>query len=88
LFVDAVVPVPEPRKLSVAQEAPAELPEREAAALAGVGLEPAAADVVATRSGVGIQDLLPALAMLELKGYVTRDAGGAFVRNAVEGRAR
>lgn len=24
----------------------------------------------------------------ELKGYVTRDADGAFVRNAVEGRAR
>ncbi len=54
----------------------------------GVGFEPSAADVVAMRGGVGMQDLLPALAMLELKGYVMRDAGDAFVRNAVEGGAR
>jgi DNA processing protein len=37
-------------------------------------------DVVARRSGVEMRELLSALALLELKGYVTRDAGGAFVR--------
>ena len=45
-------------------------------------------DVVAGRSGVEMRDLLPALAMLELKGYVTRDVGGAFVRNPAGGKAR
>ncbi len=62
-FLDTVVPDPEPRKLPIAQEPSTELPEREAAALAGVGFEPAAADVVAVRSGVEMQDLLPALAL-------------------------
>ncbi len=88
LFVDALVPEPVPRRLSVAQETPVELPEKEAAVFAGVGFEPAGADVVARRSGVEMRDLLPALAMLELKGYVTRDSGGAFVRNAAGGGAR
>jgi DNA processing protein len=37
-------------------------------------------DVIAGRSGIGMRELLCALALLELKGYVTRDAGGAFVR--------
>ena len=63
---------------------PAGLPEKEAAALAGVGFEPTGVDVVAQRvagSGVAMHELLSALALLELKGYVTRDAGGAFVRN-------
>ncbi len=81
LFVDALVPEPGPRRLPVAGETPVELPEKEAAVFAGVGFEPAGADVVARRSGVEMRDLLPALAMLELKGYVMRDAGGAFVRN-------
>ncbi len=44
--------------------------------------------MVAGRSGVEMRDLLPALAMLELKGYVTRDVGGAFVRNPAGGKAR
>jgi DNA processing protein len=60
---------------------PAELPETEASALCGVGFEPTAVDVVAARSGVELHELLPALALLELKGYVRRDAGGAFLRS-------
>jgi hypothetical protein len=47
-------------------------------------------DVVARRvadsaGGVEMRELLSALALLELKGYVTRDAGGAFVRNPIGG---
>jgi predicted Rossmann fold nucleotide-binding protein DprA/Smf involved in DNA uptake len=45
-----------------------------------VGFEPTAVDVVAARSGVEMSKLLPALALLELKGYVRRDPGGAFLR--------
>jgi DNA processing protein len=59
---------------------PAGLPETEAAVLSSVGFEPTEVDVVAGRSGVGMRELLPALTLLELKGYVTRDSGGAFVR--------
>ena len=59
---------------------PAELPESEAAVLSGVGFEPTEVDAVAGRSGIEMRDLLPALALLELKGYVSRNAGGAFVR--------
>jgi DNA processing protein len=82
-FVDAIAPKPAPQKPSVAgiETTPAELPEKEAAALAGVGFEPTEVDVISGRSGVGMRELLPALALLELKGYVTRDASGAFVRN-------
>jgi DNA processing protein len=81
-FVEAVAPELAPQKLPVAgaEPVPAELPENEAAALAGVGFEPTGVDVVARRSGVEMRELLSALALLELKGYVTRDAGGAFVR--------
>jgi DNA processing protein len=61
---------------------PAELPETEAAVLSGVGFEPTEVDAVAGRSGVEMRELLPALALLELKGYVTRNLGGAFVRRA------
>jgi DNA processing protein len=59
------------------------LPETEAAALSGVGLEPRGVDAVARRSGIVMSELLPALALLELKGFVHRDAVGAYVRRAV-----
>jgi DNA processing protein len=59
---------------------PAGLPETEATVLSGVGFEPTEVDAVAGRSGVEMWELLPALALLELKGYVTRNPGGAFVR--------
>lgn len=87
LFVDTVAPSRRTlQRLSVTGDAgavsvPAELPEREAAALVGVGFEPTEVDVISGRSGIEMRELLPALALLELKGYVTRDAGGAFTRN-------
>ena len=59
---------------------PAGLPETEATVLSGVGFEPTEVDAVAGRCGVEMRELLPALALLELKGYVTRNPGGAFVR--------
>ena len=87
-FVDTVAPEKTaPRKLTVAgdETVPAELPEKEAAALAGVGFEPTEVDVVALSTGIGMGELLSALALLELKGYVTRDAGGAFARRPIAG---
>jgi DNA processing protein len=59
---------------------PAGLPETEATVLSGVGFEPTEVDLVAGRSGVEMPELLPALALLELKGYVTRNPGGGIVR--------
>ena len=58
------------------------LPEDEALVLAGVGFGPTEVDEVAGRSGIEMRRLLSALSLLELKGYVTRNAGGAFVRKA------
>lgn len=84
-FVDAVAPVQAATpaaRLPVADGAPPELPEHEKAALMGVGFEPTEVDVIAGRSGVGVRELLSALVLLELKGYVSRDAGGAYVRSA------
>lgn len=89
-FVEAVAPKAASQKLSIAQDAtvdtektpvPAELPEQEAAALQHIGFEPTGVDVISGRSGIGMRELLPTLVLLELKGYVTRDASGAFVRN-------
>jgi DNA processing protein len=94
-FVDSVAPrAEEPPKLTTADgstgpddsSAAAGLPEHEKAALMGVGFEPVTADAIAGRSGIGMRELLSALALLELKGYVKRDAGGAFVRSPL-GRA-
>lgn len=59
---------------------PAELPENEAAALLGVGFEPTEVDVISARSGILMGELLSALTMLELKGYVDRSSSGAFTR--------
>ncbi|MBA4115353.1 MAG: DNA-protecting protein DprA [Rubrobacter sp.] len=89
-FVEAAVPGTAPRSLTLASAAagepeampvPAGLPEKEASVLAVIGFEPTGVDVVAGRSRVEMRELLSALALLELKGYVTRDASGAFVRN-------
>ncbi|HET7478536.1 MAG TPA: DNA-processing protein DprA [Rubrobacteraceae bacterium] len=84
-FVDAVAPVQETlpqRGEARSEDLPAGLPEREAAVLAGVGFEPTEVDVISSRSGIGMRDLLPALTMLELKGYVGRNVSGAFVRRS------
>jgi predicted Rossmann fold nucleotide-binding protein DprA/Smf involved in DNA uptake len=71
---------------------PAGLPETEAAVLSGVGLHPRGVDAVARRSGVQMPEVLPALAMLELKSFVRCDGVGAYVRRrsrdaAYHGRA-
>ncbi len=85
-FVDMVAPVSEStvRASELPQTTiPVGLPESEASVLAGVGFEPTASDVVAGRSGLPMSELLPALTLLELKGYVSRDSSGAFVRKSV-----
>lgn len=64
-------PVPEPSE---------GLPRAEAEVLRGVDGVAAGADVVAARAGVEMRSALSSLAMLELKGYVARDAAGRFVR--------
>jgi DNA processing protein len=58
------------------------LPDEEAAVLRGVDFRSAGADVVAGRIGVEMRAVLSSLAMLELKGYVSRDAAGNFARRA------
>ena len=89
-FVDSVAPRgEEPLTLTAADvgagavesSAVEGLPEHERAALMGVGFEPTGVDAIAGRSGIGVRELLSALALLELKGYVRRDAGGSFVRS-------
>jgi DNA processing protein len=51
--------------------------------LSGVGFEPRGVDVVAKRSGVEMPEVLTALALLELKGFVSRNGVGSYVRRAV-----
>ncbi len=83
-FVETVSPQPVGTRAKTEAEphVPEELPGNEARALAGVGFEPTSVDVAAGRSGLAVQDLLSALALLELKGYVARDDTGAFVRRS------
>jgi DNA processing protein len=83
-FADAVAPEKKilTEESGMDLEAPAELPASEAKAYAGVGFEPVEVDVIAARSGVAVGELLAALTMLELKGYVSRGSGGSFVRKA------
>jgi DNA processing protein len=85
-FVGAVAPESGAPKSDQVPEStsplPAGLPEAEAAVLSGVGLDPRGVDVVARRSGVEISRVLPALALLELKGFVSRDGVGSYVRRA------
>jgi len=64
----------------VLPDPPEGLPEREAEVLRGVDFRSAGADVVAGRTGVEMRTVLSSLAMLELKGYVARDAAGNFAR--------
>ena len=66
----------------VLSDPPGGLPEREAEVLRGVDFRSAAADVVAGRTWVEMRNVLSSLAMLELKGYVVRDAAGNFARRA------
>ena len=65
------------------QPLPSGLEDREAAVLRGVGFEPRGVDAVAKRSGVEMPEVLAALALLELKGFVSRNGVGAYVRRAV-----
>ena len=65
------------------QPLPAGLEDTEAAVLCGVGFEPRGVDAVAKRSGVEMPEVLTALALLELKGFVSRNGVGAYVRRAV-----
>ena len=61
-------------------EPPVGLPEGEAEVLRGVDSRSVGADVVAGRTGLEMRAVLSSLAMLELKGYVARDAAGNFAR--------
>jgi DNA processing protein len=65
------------------QPLPAGLEDTEAAVLIGVGFEPRGVDAVAQKSGVEMPEVLTALALLELKGFVSRDGVGSYVRRAV-----
>ncbi|HKH09610.1 MAG TPA: DNA-processing protein DprA [Rubrobacter sp.] len=87
-FLEAVCGPGETRELTVAKDlevapAPPEgLPEHEAEVLRGVDFLSAGADVVAGRTGLEMRAVLSSLTMLELKGYVARDAAGNFARRA------
>jgi DNA processing protein len=86
-FVDLVarerrVPVVD-RAFGDVQPLPSGLEDTEAAVLSGVGFEPRGVDAVAKRSGVEMPEVLTALALLELKGFVGRNSVGAYVRRAV-----
>lgn len=56
------------------------LSETESRVLGGMGIEPSGTDSISRESGVEVRELLPALSMLELKGYVIRDGAGSFAR--------
>lgn len=81
-FLELVAPGGEPER----GDGPlsGELPAVEAAVLREVGWEPTPVDEIATRGGFGMEELLPALSMLEVKGYVVRSPGNAYVRVRVE----
>jgi DNA processing protein len=87
-FVDAMarehrVPVTKDGASGGTQPLPAGLEDTEAAVLCGVGFEPRGVDEVAKKSGVTMPEVLTALAMLELKGFVSRDGVGSYVRRTV-----
>jgi len=82
-FVEAVAPrqptLDEPAAFDGADSGEP-LSEAEARALRGVGFEPSRTDEISRASGVGMKEILPALSMLEVKGYVIRDSAGSFLR--------
>jgi DNA processing protein len=83
-FVDLVARVPVAERASGnVQPLPSGLADTEAVVLGGVGFEPRGVDAVAKRSGVEMHEVLSALALLELKGFVSRNGMGAYVRKAV-----
>jgi DNA processing protein len=87
-FVDAMarehrVPVTKDGASGGTQPLPAGLEDTEAAVLCGVGFEPRGVDEIAKKSGVTMPEVLTALAMLELKGFVSRDGVGSYVRRTV-----
>ena len=67
----------------VLSDPPEGLPVHESEVLRGVDYEAAGADVVAARTGVEMRTVLSSLAMLELKGFVVRNAAGTFARRAL-----
>jgi predicted Rossmann fold nucleotide-binding protein DprA/Smf involved in DNA uptake len=82
-FAEAVAPRGGVESEASVSIVPVGLPEKAAAVLSGVGLEPHGVDAVTRRSGVEMPEMLPALALLELKDFVRRDGVGAYVRRAV-----
>jgi DNA processing protein len=86
-FVDAVARehrVPVTGRVSGGdQPLPSGLEHTEAAVLCGIGFEPRGVDAVAKKSGVTMPEVLTALALFELKGFVSRDGVGSYVRRAV-----
>ena len=86
-FVDLVarehrIPVAD-RPSGDVQPLPSGLEDTEAAVLSGVGFEARGVDAVAKRCGVEMPEVLTALALLELKGFVSRNGVGSYVRRAV-----
>lgn len=83
-FAETVFPEPARTSSENDEESrvPDELPGDEARALAVIGFESTSVDEAAGRVGMPVHELLSALALLELKGYVARDGSGAFVRRA------
>ncbi len=81
-FVDEVSPAVLGGTKSSAHSSsiPEKLSKEEARVLFGIGFEATPTDAIAARSGVEIRELLSALALLELKGYVSRDDTGSFSR--------
>ncbi|MGI8649192.1 MAG: DNA-processing protein DprA, partial [Rubrobacter sp.] len=64
---------------------PEGLPPNEAKILSAVDFAPSGIDVIGVRSCLEMRSLLPALTLLELKGYIAKDSSGAFVRKATAG---
>ncbi len=81
---EAAGPYPGPQGGGANAALPEGLPENEARVLAALGFEATPVDVVAGNSGLEVRELLSAVSMLELKGYVGRDAAGTLVRKPVD----